>query len=320
MHRFLILLLSLIVFTSCASMPSAVGEWREDQKTQMLSGELTMAYKTFGSEEDPVVVLLHGLPTSSYLYREIAPTIAAEGYYVITPDLIGFGASSKPNDLTVYDLEPQAERLAEFFQQLQLKQIHLVVHDLGGLVGFRYLVDHADAVASLVVLNTTAYEDGFNPPKEMSLLKGAFGPVMTHMMRSSVTGKSVTKKFINDNRDAMARAELPLSKEDVQNYWWPIREGATHPMVATAKSFDALPQTMNQMQQALKSFAKPSSILWGTSDSVLNGDVLVPQFQTDLKTDVSDVSALKNAGHFVQLDQPENLVSKLLKHLEQYAR
>lgn len=251
---------------------------------------------------------MHGLPTSSYLYRNIAPKIAEQGFYVIAPDFVGFGASTKPSDETAYDMSLQAKRLNQLLSALNIQRYSVVAHDMGGLVGFELLVDHSDQIQSFFVLNTTAYTDGFTPPPEMKMLAGAMGGIMTSMMSNTITGEFLTAKFIKDNMGHPDR----LSKEAKENYWWPMHEGATRPMRATAKAFDRIMARYSDYQDALKAYKGPSRILWGAKDKVLNFEKLTAQFSRDLKLSPTKVQRIDDAGHFLQEDYPDLVTANIL--------
>lgn len=304
---------SIIVFVcGCSSMPKSVEQWRTGLKYLKVGGE-TMAYRTYGDKSKPAVVLLHGLPTSSYLYRNIAPKIAEQGFYVITPDFIGFGASTKPEDAAAYDMSLQANRLSQLLLVLDVQHYSVVAHDMGGLVGFELLVNHSDQIQSFFVLNTTAYTDGFTPPPEMKMLAGGMGGAITSMMSNGVTGEFMTAKFIKDNMGHPER----LSKEAKENYWWPMHEGTTQPMRATAKTFNNIMARYSVYQEALQAYHGPSRILWGSKDKVLNFEKLTAQFSRDLKLSPTKVQRIEDAGHFLQEDYPDLVAANVLLLLEE---
>jgi haloalkane dehalogenase len=299
---------SIIVFVcGCSGIPKSVEQWRSGLKYQKVGSE-TMAYKTYGDITKPAVVLLHGLPTSSYLYRNIAPKIAEQGFYVITPDFIGFGASTKPTETTAYEMSLQADRLSQLLAKLDVQHYSVVAHDMGGLVGFELLVSHADQIQTFFVLNTTAYTDGFTPPPEMKMLAGRMGGLMTSMMSNGVTGEFLTAKFIKDNMGHPER----LSQEAKENYWWPMHEGTTQPMRATAKTFDKIMGRYPVYQEALKAYHGSSRVLWGAKDKVLNFEKLTAQFARDLRLPSEKIQRIDDAGHFLQEDYPDVVAANVL--------
>lgn len=128
----------------------------EPQYAQVGDGEqLRMAWVEDGPADGPVVLLLHGEPSWSFLYRAMLAPLAAAGLRAIAPDLIGFGRSDKPAELTDHTYARHVEwvrRLA--FDALDLHEVTLVGQDWGGLIGLRLAAEHPDRFARIVAANT----------------------------------------------------------------------------------------------------------------------------------------------------------------------
>lgn len=303
---------SLSFCAACSSIPKSVQDWRSNIKSEKIE-EQVMTYKTYGELGKPVIVLLHGLPTSSYLYRNIAPSLAAKGFYVVTPDFVGFGASTKPDDFDQYEISKQARRLDLLLDRLHINKFSLVVHDLGAIVGFEYMLTKSSHITSLLILNTTAYKDGFTPPSEMKMLAGLMGGMMSSMMSGSLMGPYLTRKFIKDN---MAHSDK-LSEEARENYWWPIHEGTTSAMRATAKTFDKIMGRFPLYQEMLRNYKGKAHVYWGSQDKVLRYDKIGFQFKRDLKLSDKNLHQNTDASHFIQEDDPESVVIEILALVNQ---
>jgi haloalkane dehalogenase len=116
---------------------------------------LKMAYVTAGPVDGRPVVLLHGEPTWSFLWRSVIPVLAEAGARVIAPDLIGFGRSDKPADVADHSYARHVEWVrAALFDALDLRDAIVVGHDWGGLVGLRLLAEQGDRLAGFVATNT----------------------------------------------------------------------------------------------------------------------------------------------------------------------
>src|SRR3954469_11874502 len=100
------------------------------------------------------VLCFHGEPSWSYLYRHMLERLVATGHRVVCPDLVGFGRSDKPTDQGWYSYDRHVEMVTRLVVELDLRDIALVVHDWGGLIGLRFAVENADRVARLVILDT----------------------------------------------------------------------------------------------------------------------------------------------------------------------
>lgn len=299
------MVVSVVAAGGCASVPASVAAHRRYLHSVALA-DGTLSYIDAGPKDGPVIVLAHGLPTSSYLYRKIIPAVAAYGYRVVAPDLFGFGASTKPSHEAAYDLKAQGRRLLALLEHLEIPRFSLVIHDLGGLVSFE-LLDLA--VERILVLNTTAYPDAFSPPPQMRQLGGALGGLMSSMMRGRLLGKVLTRKFVRDN---MAHPDR-LDAEAVENYWWPLHEGATVPMRAIAKRFDAIVGQFGRYQAALRRFAGPASLLWGKRDRVLPFEKNSRQFARDLRIPPERVRGVDDAGHFIPEDHPQVVTEAIVE-------
>ena len=117
-------------------------------------------YREAGPSDAPVVLLLHGFPTSSFQYRELIPHLA-DRYRVIAPDLPGFGFTEVPNERHYkYTFDALAESIAAFTDALSLKRYALYVFDYGAPTGFRLAMAHPERVTAIVSQNGNAYEEG----------------------------------------------------------------------------------------------------------------------------------------------------------------
>jgi haloalkane dehalogenase len=115
---------------------------------------LRMHYVDEGPRDAPVVLMLHGEPTWSYLYRKMIPPVAAAGYRAVAPDMIGFGRSDKPADRAAYSYQRFVDWTARFVEALDLRRITLVCQDWGGPIGLRVLSQMPDRFDAVLAANT----------------------------------------------------------------------------------------------------------------------------------------------------------------------
>jgi haloalkane dehalogenase len=115
---------------------------------------LRLHYLDEGPADAAPVLLLHGEPTWSYLYRHFVPALAAKGHRVLAPDLIGFGKSDKPVDREAYTYESHVAWMSDWLEQLDLSGITLFCQDWGGLIGLRLVAAFPDRFARLVISNS----------------------------------------------------------------------------------------------------------------------------------------------------------------------
>jgi haloalkane dehalogenase len=116
-----------------------------------VDGGLRTAYVTAGPAGGPVVVLLHGEPTWSFLYRRVLHVLADAGVRVIAPDMIGFGRSDKPAEIGAHSYAGHVAWMREaLFEALDLRDVMLVGQDWGGLIGLRLVAEHPERFAGVV--------------------------------------------------------------------------------------------------------------------------------------------------------------------------
>ena len=144
-------------------------------------------YREAGPPNSPVVLLLHGFPTSSFQYRELIPRLA-DRYRVIAPDLAGFGFTEVPEQRRYkYSFDALATTVLAFTDALQLKRYALFVFDYGAPVGLRLAMTHPDRVTAIVSQNGNAYEDG---------LGDAWEPMRKYWAAPTTENREVIRKNI----------------------------------------------------------------------------------------------------------------------------
>ncbi|CUS46878.1 MAG: haloalkane dehalogenase [Pseudomonadota bacterium] len=115
---------------------------------------LRVHYLDEGHPDAPTVLLMHGEPSWSYLYRKFVPALVARGYRVVAPDLIGFGRSDKPAERADYSYERHVAWMSDWLTALDLADVTLFCQDWGGLIGLRLVAAFPDRFARLVIANT----------------------------------------------------------------------------------------------------------------------------------------------------------------------
>ena len=127
-------------------------------------GTLRVHYVREGDPAAPVVLLMHGEPSWSYLYRKMIPVLTGAGLQIVAPDLVGFGRSDKPTERGDYTFARHVEWMRELlFDRLDLRDVTLVCQDWGGLIGLRLVGEHPDRFARVVAANTFLPTGDTNP-------------------------------------------------------------------------------------------------------------------------------------------------------------
>jgi haloalkane dehalogenase len=258
---------------------------------------LTIAYTDTG--DGPPVLLLHGWPTSSYLWRNVGPILAAE-HRVIAPDLPGFGASSKPLDRQ-YSFGLFARALDALTDQLGLDEVGLVVHDLGGPVGVHWALANPGRVSRLALLNTLLYPEFsdavvefvsslLDPPKRDELVspEGLAG-----ILRFGVSDPDALPD------EALAAIAAPFERPDDRRA-----------LAAAAIGLD--PAGFAELARRLPELRMPVLGLYGTEDRILP-DVAETFERVGRDIPQAQVEALPGVGHFLQEEAPHEVGLRLAR-------
>lgn len=151
------LALTMLASASFADSPQP---WPVSYHSRDIGG-VSIAYREAGPQNAPVMLLLHGFPSSSHMFRDLIPEIA-DSFHVIAPDYPGFGQSDAPQAYT-YDFATLATTINAFVEDLGLTEYTLYMQDYGGPVGMRLAVSHPERITGLVFQNATVHVEGWAP-------------------------------------------------------------------------------------------------------------------------------------------------------------
>ena len=236
------------------------------------------------------VVLLHGEPTWSYLWRKVMPPLLDAGHRCIAPDLPGFGRSEKPTELEWYSYDRHTEAIASLFEELDLGDVTLVVHDWGGPIGLRVAAEHPDRIARLVVMDTGI----FTGYQKMTDAWKAFRDFVGRTEDLPI-GMLVRGACANDPGDeviAAYEAPFPSPESKAGARAFPL-------MLATTPDAPGAEAGRNALD-ALERSSPPALVLWADSDPILT-----PKMGARLaeKLGWPEPVPIPNASHFLQEDQ-----------------
>lgn len=150
-------------------------------------GDTRIFYREAGSRNAPAVLLLHGFPTSSHMFRNLIP-ILAERYHVVAPDLPGFGVTEAPDRKQfAYTFDHLAQVIDQFTQTIGLNQYAIYVFDYGAPVGFRLALAHPERVTAIISQNGNAYEEG---------LSQGWNPIQKYWKEPTPQNRAALRDFI----------------------------------------------------------------------------------------------------------------------------
>jgi haloalkane dehalogenase len=252
--------------------------------------------------EGQPVVMFHGEPSWSYLYRKMVPPLVASGRRAVVPDLAGFGRSDKPVDHGWYSYDRHVAQVAGVLDGLDLRDAVVVVQDWGGPIGLRWAVQNADRVAGLVILNTGLFtgrvSKGFLAWRDFA----ARTPDLP-------VGFVVQGATATDLPDDVVRAyEAPFPSVEAKG------GAATFPLLVPTSEDEPGAAEMGAVTDALRSWDKPALVAFSDSDPVFpyprSGDVFV-----DLIPGAGEQVRIAGAAHFLQEDRGEEIAAAMLEWL-----
>lgn len=169
-----------------AASTQANDDLRIHYRTETVDG-VEVFYREAGPKAAPTVLLLHGFPSSSHMFRSLIPALA-DKYHVIAPDLPGFGFTRVPAAARyTYNFASLAETIARFTEALQLKSYAIYVFDYGAPVGYRLALRNPERIATIISQNGNAYEEGLSPE--------GWRPVQTYWMHPTAENRDALRQF-----------------------------------------------------------------------------------------------------------------------------
>ena len=248
----------------------------------------------------PPVLLLHGEPTWSYLYRRVIPELVPAAR-AIAPDFFGFGRSDKPLALEDYSYESHTASIRRLVEELDLRDLTVVVQDWGGPIGLRVAVEQPDRVARLVVLNTGI--DAGRPPSEEWLRFRAF--VRRHG-RELVPGRLVHISCVQPLADEV---------EEAYSAPWPVPESKAgvlaFPELVPTEPDHPSTEPMLRVREALARWEKPALVLFSDSDPIFT-----PRIAERIAAHIPGAGAAEivaGAGHFLQEDKGAEVGARIAR-------
>ena len=279
-------------------------------------------YVDQGPKDGPVILLMHGQPSWSYLYRHMIPLLSDAGYRVIAPDNVGFGKSDKPVDHASHTYQMHIDVMSGFVDALSLNEVTLFAQDWGGLIGLRVVEQRPDKFECIMISNTTL--------PAMGGIKGWLG---YPMFKASVRKEGIIQELNTEDAEfSFARwvayaktadkfnfaalfqtaTTRELSEAELAGYAAPF---PTEDTMAGVRMFPSLVVTQLRQNQAVMDkfytkWDKPLLTAFGDKDTLMAGREKIWQ-ETVPGAQGQAHALVKDGAHFIQEDKPEELVSIL---------
>lgn len=269
---------------------------------------LRMHYVDEGPAGDPardarnVVLMLHGEPTWSYLYRKMIPIVAAAGHRVIAPDLIGFGKSDKIVEADAYSYQSHVNWLTTFIRTLDLQNITLVCQDWGGLLGLRLAAENEERFARITASNT-GLPTGDQPPSEAFLQWQQFSQTVATLPIGALVSMGCARKL---SAEVIAAYDAPFPDDTYKT------ASRVFPRLVPTAPDDPASPANRAAWQVLMRWQKPFLTCFGDRDPITAGgdkvlQKLIPGAQGQPHVTLSP------GGHFIQEDKGEEWANLIVR-------
>jgi pimeloyl-ACP methyl ester carboxylesterase len=302
-----------------ALMISAIGQFNstviaQDSKNSaartlhrnVLIDGVDIFYREAGPKDAPTVLLLHGFPTSSHMFRNLIPQLSKK-YHVVAPDYPGFGYSSMPSvDEFEYTFDNLANVIEKFTERIKLKEYSIYLMDYGAPVGLRLAAKHPDRVKALIVQNGNAYAEGI----ENEFWK----PVKEYWADRSKEKGDALRAFLNIDGTKWQYTHGVRNPEaispDAWNHVQPLldRPGNQEIQLALFYSYRSNPPLYAQWQAYFREHQPPTLVVWGKNDAIFPEAGAHPY-----KRDLNNLEFhLLDTGHFA-LEEDGDKIAKLIE-------
>ncbi len=252
---------------------------------------LDIFYREAGRPDAPAIVLLHGFPASSHMFRNLMLALADQ-FYLVAPDYPGFGNSSMPSvDDYKYSFDGIADVVDKFIQAKGLQKYSLYLFDYGAPVGFRIARRHPDMIESLIVQNGNAYNEG---------LREFWGPLKAFWMDRTPENEAALRKLLTPEATKWQYTNGASNLEAISPDGWNMdtfflnRPGNDRIQLELFHSYGTNPPLYPRWQAYFREYQPPTLIVWGKNDAIFPAEGAYP-YRRDLK----DVDFnLLDTGHF----------------------
>jgi haloalkane dehalogenase len=252
--------------------------------------------------EGAPVLMLHGEPTWAFLYRKMIPTVAAVAR-VVAPDYFGFGRSDKPTRIDDYSYDFHCASIERFADELDLRDVTVVVQDWGGPIGLRLAVERPDRIARLVILNT-GIGAGRAPSEEWLRFREFVRRVGTELVPGQLVRISTVTELADDVVEAYnAPFPTPESKAGVLAFPELVPTELEHPSAAK----------MLEVRAGLERWDKPALVLFSDSDPIFS--TVAAEHMASRIPGAGPAEIVEGAGHFLQEEKGEEIADRIVRFL-----
>ncbi len=278
-------------------------------KTETING-LRIFYREAGPKDAPSILLLHGFPTSSHMFRNLIPRLS-DRYHVIAPDYPGFGQSAMPSVAEFeYTFANLANVMQQFVHKIGLKSYTLYLMDYGAPVGFRLATANPDRVDGLIIQNGNAYVEG---------LREFWNPLRAYWNAQTPENRAVLTKFLDISATEWQYTHGTRDKANISPDNWIIdqhyldRPGNREIQLALFLSYGSNPPLYPEWQEYMRTYQPPALLVWGKGDFIFPEEGAHPY-----KRDLNHVDFnILDTGHFALEEDGAFIAQKIRDFMQQ---
>ena len=275
-----------------------------------------IAYLEGGKKNNPPVLLVHGIPTSGWLWREVIRYLEVD-YNCYAPDLMGLGDTFVDINKNLFNMQAQAEMLVEFMQKQGHKSFHLICHDQGGAAGQIIASQMPDLVNTLVLTDCVCYDNWPVPTISRWQTFVKFPLIPEYIIQTGIVKFLETSTPFSAFRKGVYNPEK-LSNETIMEYLRPLHETSMSRKLFLKFLLAGNPRYTLEAISGLKKFTKPTLVIWSGDDYYIS-----PSWGKRLSEDIPGVKnfeLIPFSGHFWQEEKSDDFSSKIGFFLETYTK
>jgi pimeloyl-ACP methyl ester carboxylesterase len=294
---------------AAAATPTVESDARKVAHRTVKIDGLDIFYREAGPKDAPRVLLLHGFPTSSHMFRNLIPALA-DTQHIVAPDYPGFGNSSMPAVSEFdYTFDNLARVMEKFTEAIGLSSYTMYLQDYGAPVGFRLAAKHPERVQALVIQNGNAYNEG---------LRDFWTPLKAYWRERNETNAAPLRKLLERDATKWQYTHGVRRPEVISPDNWLIdqslldRPGNQEIQLQLFYSYGSNPPLYREWQDYFRRYQPPTLIVWGKNDQIFPADGAYP-YRRDLK---NLEFHLLDTGHFALEEDGEVIAGLMRRFLE----
>ncbi len=271
---------------------------------------LRIFYREAGPEDAPKLLLLHGFPTSSHMFRNLIPKLS-DRFHLVAPDYPGYGNSSMPSpDEFEYSFDRLAEVIEKFTGKIGFGSYSLYLMDYGAPVGYRLAVKHPERVEALIVQNGNAYEEG---------LREFWDPIKAYWKDKTAANADALRKLLTIDATKWQYTDGVRNIEAISPDNWMIdqhlldRPGNNDIQLRLFHDYGSNPPLYPKWQEYFRKYQPPTLVVWGKNDFIFPAEGAHP-YKRDLK---NLEFHLLDTGHFALEEDGDVIAGYIRRFLEE---